>query len=461
MEIKRVEQPERGPRQRVSDYADIHGRLPSSELSRQGARCMSCGIPFCLNGCPLGNLIPDWNQLVAAEDWRTAIDQLHATNPFPELTGLICPAPCESACVLEINDEPVTIKQIELAIIERAWAEGWVVPRPPAQRSGRRVAVVGSGPAGMAVAAELNRRGHEVCVYERDEAPGGLNRFGVPDAKLPKNVIDRRIAVMENEGIRFCCEVDVGADLDAHALLAEVDALVIATGARTARPLQVTGAELAGVHPAMDYLYARNRAVAADAPPHPSHPTAAGRTVVVIGGGDTSADCLSNALREGARSVMQLDTYPEPQGTRPREIAGWPAVPRRTPTNYALDEGAHRQSAVSVTGLHGEAGRVTGVEAIQVEDSPDRSRIPGTEFTLDAELVLVAIGFSGPEPAILDALEIKRRDDSTVQASDWATNIPGVFVAGDATVGATLTVTAINDGLRCARTIDRWLATRL
>jgi len=461
LEIERREQPDRPPRERTADHDDIHGRLPAGELRRQGARCMDCGIPFCLDGCPLGNLIPDWNDLVHRDRWRQAIDQLHATNPFPELTGLICPAPCESACVLEINDDPVTIKQIELAIAERAWEEGWITPRPPERRTGRSVAVIGSGPAGMAVASELNQAGHRVTVYERDEAPGGLNRFGVPDQKLPKEVIDRRIDLMREEGVEVRCGVEVGTGIDPGELRASHDAVVVATGARVERELDVPGSDLRGVHPAMEYLYARNRAVAAGRTAQCPSPTAAGRTVVVIGAGDTSADCMSNALREGARSVVQLDTYPAPAGTRPREIAGWPRSPRRSPTHYALDEGGRRESALQVTALHGdEHGHVRAVEGTQVEPPPSRRPIAGTHFTREADLVLVAIGFTGPEPALLDALGVERDEQGRARAGEHATTAPGVFVAGDAQLGPSLTVTALNEGLRCARTVDRWLGAR-
>jgi glutamate synthase (NADPH/NADH) small chain len=459
LEIQRVEQPEREPRDRVTDYADVHERLGAEDLSLQGERCMGCGVPFCLNGCPLGNLIPDWNRMVGRGEWRAAIDQLHATNPFPELTGLICPAPCESACVLEINSEPVTIKQIELSIVERAWEEGWIEPSPPQVRSGRTVAVVGSGPAGMAVAADLNRAGHTVVVYERDEAPGGLNRFGVPDAKLPKDVIDRRIAVMEAEGIEFRCGVDVGGAVDPAELLEEVDALVLATGARLARPLEIPGSDLPGVLPAMDYLYARNRAVAAGTADAHEDPTAAGKDVIVIGGGDTGADCMSNALREGARSVTQLDNYPAPRGSRPREIAGWPEAPRRLPTHYALDEGGVRKSAVVVTAIAERDGRAIGVEANRVHEEDRTRHLPDGELILPADLVLVAIGFSGPEPELPDALGVAMGSRATL--ANHTTDVPGVFSAGDARMGSRLTVTAINDGRRCAHQVDRWLATRV
>ncbi len=458
LEIQRVEQPEREPRERIADHDDLHERLDAKDLSLQGERCMGCGVPFCLNGCPLGNLIPDWNGMVADGDWRRAIDQLHATNPFPELTGLICPAPCESACVLEINSEPVTIKQIELSIVERAWAEGWIQPNPPQARSGRTVAIVGSGPAGMAAAADLNKAGHRVIVFERDEKPGGLNRFGVPDAKLPKDVIDRRIAVMEAEGIEFRCGVDVGGEVDPTQLLEEFDAMVIATGSRLARKLEVPGADLPGVLPAMDYLYARNRAVAAGTADAHEDPTAAGKDVIVIGGGDTGADCMSNALREGAKSVTQLDNYPEPKGTRPREIAGWPEQPRRLPTHYALDEGGVRRSAVVVTGIGERDGRVASIEATRVDPDDRTQHLPDGHLSLPADLVLVAIGFTGPETQLPEALGLSRPDGTLL--ARHATDVPGVFAAGDARMGARLTVTAINDGRRCAHAVDRWLATR-
>ncbi|HEX4731916.1 MAG TPA: glutamate synthase subunit beta [Solirubrobacterales bacterium] len=458
LEIERVGQPEREAHRRIADYEDLHERLDAADLSRQGERCMGCGVPFCLNGCPLGNLIPDWNNLVAEGEWRRAIAQLHATNPFPELTGLICPAPCESACVLEINSEPVTIKQIELSIVERAWQEGWIEPTVPERRTGRRVAVIGSGPAGMAVAADLNKAGHEVIVYERDEAAGGMNRFGVPDAKLPKEIIDRRIALMEAEGIEFRYGVDVGGEVDPNELLAEVDSLVIATGARLARRLDVPGSDLPGVLPAMTYLYARNRAVAAGHTGDHQEPTAAHKHVIVIGGGDTGADCMSNALREGALSVTQLDNYPAPKGSRPREIAGWPESPRRLPTHYGLDEGGVRRSAIAVTGIAERDGRAIGIEAVRVDETDRRTPLPGGQLHLPADLILVAIGFAGPEATLPDALGLSRGRETTIAGHE--TNVPGVFVAGDARMGSRLTVTAINDGRRAAHAVDRWLGTR-
>ena len=328
LKITRVTPPERDPRERVADYKEIYQVLPEEEAARQGARCMECGVPFCHDGCPLGNLIPDWNDLVYRGRWREAIEQLHATNDFPEWTGLICPAPCEPACVLAINDDPVSIKQIELAIVERAWEEGWIVPRPPETRTGRSVAVVGSGPAGLAAAAHLNRAGHDVVVYERDEGAGGLLRFGVPDFKLEKWYIDRRVTLMEAEGVRFSYGVEIGSDITAEELSARHDAVVLAIGSRVHRLLDVPGADLQGVRFAMDYLYARNRWVArGDAPGDDPELTAAGKHVVVIGGGDTAMDCVGNAHREHAASVTVLDTYPAPPGPAARDSVPWPEAP--------------------------------------------------------------------------------------------------------------------------------------
>src|ERR1700716_4027789 len=349
LKIRRVGFDKRDPSERVRDYKQYFALQPEQELRNQGARCMDCGIPFCHEGCPLGNLIPDWNDLVYRDKGRDAIDQLHATNNFPEFTGLICPAPCESACVLAINDDPVTIEQIELAIVERAFAEGWVVPEPPDRRTSRTVAVIGSGPAGLAAAAELNRGGHAVTVYERDEGPGGLMRFGVPDAKLEKWIIDRRVAVLEQEGIEFVYNADGGRDIEATELAERHDALVVTIGSRVSRDLDAPGRNLAGIHFAMDYLYQRNRWVAAQEgrPYKPTEPgteiSAKGKRVLVIGGGDTGMDCISNSHREGAVSVVMLDVYAAlPQnGHDPRHP--WPLPPKRTASTYALDEGGKRR----------------------------------------------------------------------------------------------------------------------
>jgi glutamate synthase (NADPH/NADH) small chain len=421
-------------------------------------------VPFCHDGCPLGNLIPDWNDLVYRDRWREAIDQLHATNNFPEFTGLICPAPCESACVLAINDDPVMIKQIEYAIVHRAWEEGWIVPQPPAVRSGRRVAVVGSGPAGLAVAAELNKVGHSVVVFERDEGPGGLLRFGVPDAKLEKWMIDRRVQVLEAEGVELRYGVDVGVDVEVERLKAEFDAVVVAIGSRVPRELVVEGRELAGVHTAMDYLYQRNRFVAGA--PEPEHLiSAAGKHVVVVGGGDTGMDCVSSANREGAASVTMYDVYPEvPPGGRYAD-APWPEHPRRTTSTYALDEGGERFFGTEVTRIVGEDGRIAAVEGRRVQGTSSRNLVPvaGSEFTAPADLLLVAIGFTHPEhEGLVNALGTALDPRGNVKAgASFATSVPGVFACGDARRGQSLVVTAIAEGRRCARSIDRWLGQAL
>ena len=466
MELDRVAMPERDPAERVRDYAEIYGVLPEEELARQGARCMDCGVPFCNNGCPLGNLIPDWNDLVRLGEWRAAIDQLHATNNFPEFTGLVCPAPCESACVLEIIDDPVMIKQIEYAIVHRAFEEGWVVPEPPRTRTGRSVGVIGSGPAGMAVAQELNRVGHAVTVYERDEGVGGLIRFGVPDAKLEKWIIDRRAKQLTDEGVIFECNVDVGSDVTTEELRERHDALVVAIGSRVERDLvEVPGRELAGVHFAMDYLYQRNRWVARQEgresrDPEPGREiTAAGKHVVVVGGGDTGMDCISNANREGAASATLLDVYPEVPGDGRYADTPWPMPLKRSPTTYALDEGGERRFGHQVLELAGE-GTVQALRGRRVTGSSSQTvvPVPGSEFEIAADLVLIAIGFTHPERGgPIDELGLETDRRGNVRAKTFQTSTDGVFVAGDARVGASLIVTAIAEGRRCARIVDRFL----
>jgi glutamate synthase (NADPH) small chain len=465
LKIHRVGFDKRDPTQRVNDYEQYFDLQPEEELKRQGARCMDCGIPFCHEGCPLGNLIPDWNDLVYRDKWEDAIVQLHATNNFPEFTGRICPAPCESACVLAINDDPVTIEQIELAIAERAFDEGWVVPEPPDRRTGKTVGVVGSGPAGLAVAAELNKSGHTVTVYERDEGPGGLMRFGVPDAKLPKSIIDRRVALLEAEGVRFEYGVDVGVDVTAADLRERHDAVVVAIGSRVHRDVEVAGRDLGGVHFAMDYLYQRNRFVATQegrpsrAPEPGTEIVAQGKRVVVIGGGDTGMDCISNANREGAVDATILDVYQQldPSGRDAR--TPWPLPPKRTPTTYALEEGGERWWGTEVTGFEGEDGRVTKVHARRVTgtSSRDLQAVPGSEFTVDADLVLIAIGFTGPEQEGVVApleLELDRRGNVRTRQT-YRTTQPGVYACGDARVGQSLVVTAIAEGRKCARIVNK------
>ena len=465
LRIHRVGFQKRDPRERVRDYRRYFEPQPEEELRRQAARCMDCGVPFCHEGCPLGNLIPDWNDLVYRGKWREAADQMHMTNNFPEFTGRICPAPCESACVLTINDEPVTIEQIELAIAERAFAEGWMAAEPPARRTGRTVAVVGSGPAGLAVAAELNRSGHQVTVYERDEAPGGLMRFGVPDAKLEKWVIDRRVALLEQEGVEFVYDTDVGRDLHAAELTERYDAVVVSIGSRVPRELPVPGRELRGIHPAMDYLYQRNRWVAAQQgrrfrPTPPGEEiSAAGRRVIVIGGGDTGMDCISGAHREGARSVIMLDVYAalSESGRDPRHP--WPLPPKRTPTTYALEEGGRRWWGTEVTGFGGRDGVLSHVYARQVTgtSSRDLTPVPGSEFVLEADLALIAIGFEHPEhTGLVEQLELEldRRGNIRTEMT-YRTSRKGVYACGDARIGQSLVVTAIAEGRKCARIVNK------
>jgi glutamate synthase (NADPH/NADH) small chain len=465
LKIHRVGFEKRDPEKRVGDYKQYFSLQPEPELRRQGARCMDCGIPFCHEGCPLGNLIPDWNDLVYRGKWREAIDQLHSTNNFPEFTGRICPAPCESACVLNINDDPVTIEQIEMAIAERAFDEGWVVPDPPTRRTGKTVAVIGSGPAGLAVADELNRCGHTVTVYERDEGPGGMMRFGVPDAKLEKRIIDRRVAILEQEGIEFVYDADVGLTVPAREIKARHDAVVVAIGSRVQRDLDAPGRSLAGIHPAMEYLYQRNRAVARMEgrrfrDPEPGREiTAAGKRVIVVGGGDTGMDCISNSHREGARTVVMLDVYmalPE-NGRDPRHP--WPLPAKRTLTTYALDEGGKRRWGTEVTGFGGRDGQVSHVYARQVTgtSSRDLTPVPGSEFVLEAELVLIAIGFAGPErTGTIEqlGLELDHRGNIRTEQT-YRSSTPGVYACGDARIGQSLIVTAIAEGRKCARVVNK------
>ncbi len=486
LEIERRGLPYRDPHERAHDYREFLVLRPEAELREQGARCMDCGVPFCHNGCPLGNLIPDWNDLVYRDRWQEAIAQLHATNNFPDFTGRLCPAPCEAACVLEIREgDAVTIKQIEYAVIERAFAEGWIKPEPPSPRreTGQAVAVVGSGPAGMAAAQQLRRAGHRVVLFERDEAAGGLVRFGVPDFKIEKRVVERRVQQLVAEGVELRCGVDVGREISAQELRAGFDAVVLATGSRVPRDLPVPGRELGGIHFAMDYLYQCNRAVAqgmesppTPAPTAPQHPaiqsppapiTAAGKHVVVIGGGDTGADCVGNALREGAASIVQLELLPEPPAHRPDERTPWPEWPLKYRLSYAMEEAREegvgaQDYAVTTTRFSDDAdGGVAALHIARAAPAPPFAPVDGTERELPAQLVLLAMGFLGPEQALLDQLGVERDPRSNVKAvKPYTTSVEGVFAAGDARRGQSLIVWAINEGRQCARMVDRFLAGR-
>ncbi|CAB4937332.1 unannotated protein [freshwater metagenome] len=474
LKIQRAGIPYKDPVERleVEPYSEFIVNRSDEELAAQGARCMECGVPFCHSGCPLGNLIPDWNDLVYRGEWKRAIAQLHETNNFPELTGRLCPAPCEAACVLEIREgESVTIKQIEHAIIERAWDEGWVVPQPPRAETGRSVAVVGSGPAGMAAAQQLRRAGHRVVLFERDEAAGGLVRFGVPDFKIEKHIVERRVQQLVAEGVELRCGVDVGVDVTGEELRAEFDAVVLAIGSRTPRDLEVPGRELDGIHPAMDYLYVRNRWAAGELGPEPTVQapdmpviTAAGKHVVVVGGGDTGADCVGHSIREGALSVTQLELLPEPPERRPDDRTPWPLWPQKFRLSYAMEEAkgvgkGEQDFSVVTTHFSGENGRVTTQHLAQAQSAPPFGPVPGTERELKADLVLLAMGFVHPEQeGVVEQLGCELDARGNVKASTYTTSQPGVFAAGDARRGQSLIVWAINEGRQCARMVERHLA---
>jgi glutamate synthase (NADPH/NADH) small chain len=416
---------------------------------------MDCGIPFCHSGCPLGNLIPDWNDLVYRDRWREAIDRLHATNNFPEFTGRLCPAPCEAACVLGINQDPVTIKQLEVSIIDHAWEQGWVNPVRATVETGKTVAVVGSGPAGLAAAQQLTRAGHEVTVFERADRIGGLLRYGIPEFKMEKRVLDRRLDQMRAEGTEFRTCVNVGVDLPVEQLTAEFDALVLAGGSTVGRDLPVPGRELEGIYLAMDYLTPANRVQEGDLAASPV--SAEGKHVVIIGGGDTGADCLGTAHRQGALSVRQLEIMPEPPPSRASSTP-WPTWPLMLRTSSAHEEGGERVFSVNTQRFTGEGGKVEQIHLIEVD--PQFQPIPGTEQVLPAQLVLLAMGFTGPQKeGLLELLgvELDQRGN-VVRDASWATTVPGVFVAGDMGRGQSLIVWAIAEGRAAAASVDAFLS---
>ncbi len=457
----RVDAPKRPIPERLRDWRVVLTSPPAQHVSEQAVRCMDCGIPFCHQGCPLANLIPDWNELVAVDQWRAAIERLHATNHFPEFTGSLCPAPCEAACVLALGDDPVTIKQIELSIAERAFDEGWVQPQVPSVRTGRRVAVIGSGPAGLACAQQLTRSGHHVTVLERSDRLGGLLRYGIPDFKMEKSYVDRRLAQMRAEGTEFRTGADVGRTVHPEVLRAAYDAVVIAAGALAPRELPVPGRDLTGVHQAMDYLPDANRVLLGDwAAPHID---ARGKRVVIIGGGDTGADCLGTANRQGALVVHQLDHNPQPPEARDPLKNPWPQVPKVHKHSPAHDEGVAEEWAAQTLEFLGEGGRLTGARVRRVErtyDAEGRRRfvpVPGSDFVVEADLALLAVGFVGTEPgSMLDVLGVATDPErGTVQVdAGWQSSAPGVFACGDATRGASLVVWAIAEGRACARGVD-------
>ncbi len=442
---------------RIQDWREVYREFGAARSERQAGRCMDCGIPFCHSGCPLGNLIPEWNDLVWRKDWAEASRRLHATNNFPEFTGRLCPAPCESACVLGINADPVTIKQVEVEIVDRAWREGWLTPRPPAATTGRKVAVIGSGPAGLAAAQQLTRAGHTVTVYERADTAGGLLRYGIPEFKMEKRHLDQRLAQMRAEGTRFRCAVNAGVDVPAAQLRAEYDALVLAGGATVPRGLPVPGAGLAGVHQAMEYLPLANRAVAGGISPAIS---ARGRHVVIIGGGDTGADCLGTAHRQGALSVTQLEIMPRPPRSRPASQP-WPTYPMIYRVSSAHEEGGERVYRVSTQEfLAGPTGRVRALRLVEVEFAGGRFQpVPGTDRELPCDLVLLAMGFAGADSrGLITGLGVEMDARGNVARDDnYATSVPGVFAAGDVGRGQSLIVWAIAEGRSAAAAVDAYL----
>ena len=449
--------------QRVHDWLEVYQDFPPDALNAQAARCMDCGIPFCHQGCPLGNLIPDWNDLVYRGRWQEAIERLHATNNFPEFTGRLCPAPCEAACVLGINQDAVAIKQVELTIVETAWREGWIRPAPPEVRTGKTVAVVGSGPAGLAAAQQLARAGHAVTVFERDDRIGGLMRYGIPDFKMEKDFLDRRLEQMTAEGVTFRVSADVGGAISAHHLQRDYDAVLLAGGATVPRDLEVPGRDLDGVHFAMDFLPLQNRRNAGDEVPDAAFISAAGKHVVILGGGDTGADCLGTVIRQGAASVAQYELLPRPPEERPSS-APWPTWPNIYRVSSAHEEGGDRDYSIQTKALTGEHGAVQRLHAVRIEFVEEAGRqvmreVPDSEFAVQADLVLLAMGFLGPERrGMLEQLGVQLTERGNVKAdANKMTSVAGVFTAGDMARGQSLIVWAIAEGRAAARGIDAYL----
>ncbi|MEV5790726.1 glutamate synthase subunit beta [Streptomyces sp. NBC_01281] len=470
MTTPREEYPRRPVEERVRDWNEVY--VPGALLpivSRQADRCMDCGVPFCHEACPLGNLIPEWNDLVSRDDWRAASDRLHATNNFPEFTGRLCPAPCEAGCVLAINQPAVTIKNVEVAIADRAWEDGLTPPRPPDRLSGRTVAIVGSGPTGLAAAQQLTRAGHTVAVYEGSDRVGGLLRYGIPAFKMEKRQLNRRLAQMRAEGTKFRTSTVIGTDLGARDLVSRYDAVILATGATAWRDLDVPGRELSGIHQAMEYLPLADRVCEGDLEVSPL--SAAGRHVVIVGGGDTGADCLGTAVREGAASVTQLDIYAQPEVARDEDVEPWPTYPKIYRLSGAHEEAgalgtapaAHadaRLFAASTLRFTGdESGRVRSLHLVEVDAR--RRPVPGSDRVLPADLVLLALGFSGPDrhDGLIDQLGLALEPRGTIaRGPDFATNVPGVYAAGDAARGQSLVVWAIAEGRAVAAAVDRVLS---
>jgi glutamate synthase (NADPH) small chain len=457
LEYERLQEAAEDKSTRIKHYREFVGHLSDEQASVQGARCMDCGTPFCMNGCPINNIIPDWNDLVYRQDWRAALDTLHSTNNFPEFTGRVCPAPCEEACTLRINADPVGIKSIEHAIIDKGWENGWVVAKPPQQKTGKRVAVIGSGPAGLACSQQLARAGHDVVLFEKNDRIGGLLRYGIPDFKMEKHFIDRRVEQMKAEGVEFRVKQHVGVNVSAQKLLEEFDAVVLSGGAETPRDLPVPGRELKGVHFAMEFLPQQNKVVAGDKVANQIMAT--GKHVVVIGGGDTGSDCVGTSNRHGAKSISQFELLGKPDD--PLRNPVWPYWPTRLRTSSSHEEGAQRDWSIATKSFVGQNGKVKALKAVRLKWEGGRmAEVPGTEFEMPADLVLLAMGFLGPaQSGLLEELGVEKDARSNVKADTdtYQTSVPKVFSAGDMRRGQSLVVWAIREGRQCARAVDEYL----
>jgi glutamate synthase (NADPH) small chain len=458
MEYTRLHEAAEQPQERLKHWREFVGHLSDQDAGTQGARCMDCGTPFCMSGCPVNNIIPDWNDLVFKQDWQSAIDTLHSTNNFPEFTGRVCPAPCEAACTLNINNDPVGIKSIEHAIIDRAWQSGWVKPQPAATKTGKRVAVIGSGPAGLACAQQLARAGHDVVVFEKADRIGGLLRYGIPDFKMEKHLIDRRAEQMRAEGVEFRTGQHVGKDIAMNKIVDEFDAVVMTGGAEQPRDLPVPGRELAGVHFAMDFLPQQNKVVAGDK--IDGQLKATGKHVIVIGGGDTGSDCVGTSNRHGAASITQFELLPQPPAQENKPMV-WPYWPVKLRTSSSHEEGCQRDWSVATKRFEGKNGKVEKLIAARVEWKDGKMQeVPGSEFTLKADLVLLAMGFVGPLPAgLLEQAGVEKDSRGNVKADteNYKTSVAKVFAAGDMRRGQSLVVWAIREGRQCARAVDEFL----
>lgn len=467
MEISRQDRRYRLVADRVQNYQEFIIPLSEEELGRQGARCMDCGIPYCHNGCPVNNIIPDWNDLVYHGNWREAIEVLHSTNNFPEFTGRICPAPCEAACTLNLTDEPVTIKAIECSIVDKAWEMGWIQPQIAKHKTGKKVAIVGSGPAGLAAAQQLARAGHDVVVFEKNDRIGGLLRYGIPDFKMEKYHIDRRIAQMQAEGVVFRPNWHIGKDIPTRQLVADFDAVILAGGSEHPRDLTVSGRELEGVHYAMEFLPQQNKRVAGDSIPDAISLSAKGKHVIVIGGGDTGSDCIGTSKRHGAVSITQLEILPKPPEKENKSLT-WPNWPNKLRTSSSHEEGCERMWCVDTVSLEGSDGRVTQINCVKVDWKQDNGRwvmerVPDSEFSLKADMVLLAMGFVHPvRDGMLEELAVDLDERRNVKANlqDYRTSVDKVFAAGDMRRGQSLVVWAIREGRQCARSVDEYLMGR-